>query len=343
MITTISKTTESGIEIEGYKSILLSKQSVYTEAILWKIPRSSGKFDFSLKISRYNKENTLSLFPDQSRPTPKVELTLDSEELTNLVDFLRQCYAPLLELDKFIPLDSTLGEKSLAYLRLVISDSECESVLTFLADNNILPDEVVVGLDFAKRKRAVDEFELLLNEETFFQAFKETRNIKQDEGVWQKWFTENPWVLGTEFSDILTERELDPKNITDFLMRAYDGFVDLIEIKRSNGLEFWMKDKDHGNRVPSTDLIRAITQSANYVYKLEQKANDADFQDRLTVKTIKPRIVLIFGRSNKWGKEEKEGYRILNASYHNISIMTYDHVLERAKRILGRDDNPLLR
>lgn len=27
--------------------------------------------------------------------------------------------------------------------------------------------------------------------------------------------------------------------------------------------------------------------------------------------------------------------RILNSSYHNLTIMTYDHVLDRAKRILG--------
>lgn len=150
-------------------------------------------------------------------------------------------------------------------------------------------------------------------------------------------------MLGTEFTEILEERRIDTKNITDFLMKAYDGFVDVVEIKKSNGFNFWMKERDHDNCVPSIELIKAITQSTNYVYKLEQQANSVDLLERVKAKTIKPRIILIFGRSNNWDKEEKEAYRILNASYHNISIMTYDHVLERARRILGRDDTPQLR
>jgi len=44
---------------------------------------------------------------------------------------------------------------------------------------------------------------------------------------------------------------------------------------------------------------------------------------------------LIFGRSNDWNDEQREAYRILNASYNQISILTYDHLLDRAKNILG--------
>jgi hypothetical protein len=30
-----------------------------------------------------------------------------------------------------------------------------------------------------------------------------------------------------------------------------------------------------------------------------------------------------------------EAYRILNASFHNLTVLTYDHVLARAQRISG--------
>jgi hypothetical protein len=53
------------------------------------------------------------------------------------------------------------------------------------------------------------------------------------------------------------------------------------------------------------------------------------------LKTIKPRCTLIFGRSNEWNERQREAYRILNSNYHNLVIMTYDHVLERAKRMVG--------
>ncbi|MGI9086853.1 MAG: hypothetical protein ACR2HH_03785 [Chthoniobacterales bacterium] len=56
---------------------------------------------------------------------------------------------------------------------------------------------------------------------------------------------------------------------------------------------------------------------------------------------MKPRCTLIFGRSNDWNKEQAEAYRILNAGFHNLQVMTYDHVLTRAKRMLALDIEPL--
>jgi hypothetical protein len=151
---------------------------------------------------------------------------------------------------------------------------------------------------------------------------------------------QNAWVLGSEFVKILDEREVDTANITDYLMQAYDGFLDIIEIKRPDGdLRFWADAQDHGNYVPSSDLTKAITQATKYIYEVEREANSVKFLERVgNVKTIKPRCVLIFGRSSDWNNEQKEAYRILNSSYHNLTILTYDHVLLRAKRILNIEE-----
>ena len=129
---------------------------------------------------------------------------------------------------------------------------------------------------------------------------------------------------------------IDTKNITDFLMEAYDGFIDIVEIKRPDGnLNFWAKYKDHDNYVPDQDLVKAITQATKYIYEIEREANSIKFLDRVDgVKTIKPRCVLIYGRSDDWNNEQKESFRILNSNYHNLNIMTYDHILERAKRMI---------
>ncbi|TKS64642.1 MAG: hypothetical protein EWM73_00220 [Nitrospira sp.] len=106
--------------------------------------------------------------------------------------------------------------------------------------------------------------------------------------------------------------------------------------KNSCGLQFWAASLDHGNYVPSTDLTKAITQASRYIYEVEREANSVKFLERVgQVKTVKPRCILIFGRSNKWDNRQIEAYRILNAGFHNITIMTYDHVLGRAKRIVG--------
>jgi Domain of unknown function (DUF4263) len=158
------------------------------------------------------------------------------------------------------------------------------------------------------------------------------------EQPWQRWFKENDWVLGTDFVDILEERAIDLSNIADYLMQAYDGFLDLVEIKRPGGaLRFWGDRLDHGNYVPHSDLVKAITQATRYIYEVEREANSHKFVERVGVKAVKPRCVLIFGRSVDWNVEQREAYRILNASYHNLSILTFDHVLDRAKRMLGLD------
>ena len=49
------------------------------------------------------------------------------------------------------------------------------------------------------------------------------------ESFWQNWFSENKWVLGSDFAQIIDERNIDTENIADYIMRAFDGFVDLVE------------------------------------------------------------------------------------------------------------------
>jgi hypothetical protein len=120
-------------------------------------------------------------------------------------------------------------------------------------------------------------------------------------------------------------------------MEAYDGFLDVIEIKRpGGGLRFWAESLDHGNYVASSDLTKAITQANRYIFEVEREANSLKFLERVAgVRTVKPRCILIFGRSIDWDSDRIEAYRIMNAGFHNLNIMTYDHVLGRAKRMVG--------
>jgi hypothetical protein len=142
----------------------------------------------------------------------------------------------------------------------------------------------------------------------------------------------NPWCV--------SNYHIDTQHISDFLMEAYDGFLDVVEIKRpEGGLNFWSPTIDHGNYVPSTDLTKAITQASRYIYEVEREANSVKFLERVGgVKTVKPRCILVFGRSNDWNEKQAEAYRILNASFHNLTVLTYDHVLARARRISGIGD-----
>ena len=53
-------------------------------------------------------------------------------------------------------------------------------------------------------------------------------------------------------------------------------------------------------------------QATRYIYDVEREANSVKFLERVGgVKTVKPRCVLVFGRSNTWNAEQAEAYRII--------------------------------
>lgn len=304
--------------------ILKEKTNTITKANFWKIPHNDAfTEDINLKIGRYKK--TSGGFETLENSNPKSELTLNNEEFQGLIRFVSNNYEPFKKgVKKYIPIDDKFDQKSIEHVKGLFDNPDKQKVLDFVLRNNILPDDLVVSLQHQTKINAIKEFEEMLK-----------RNLLEQK--WQDWFKKNDWVLGSEFVRILDERDIDTKNITDYLVQAYDGFLDIIEIKRPDGaLKFWADVQDHGNYVPSSDLTKAITQATKYIYEVEREADSRKFAERVyDIKTIKPRCVLIYGRSNDWGTKQKEAYRILNSSYHNLSIMTYDHVLGRAKRILG--------
>jgi hypothetical protein len=304
-------------------AILRRKPSVVSRAVLWKIPHTSGKEDVRLKIGRYRWNDDLDEVAETLEP--KSELTLDQDEFRSLLKFLGENYEPFRKgVKAFIPLDKPFDPDNARQIKALFSLPEKKELISFILKNEIIPDDLEAGLRQAQRAKAVKHFEVMLSE-----------NLRELE--WQKWFQSNSWVLGSQFVRVLDERHIDVKHISDFLMEAYDGFLDVVEIKRpEGGMSFWASVLDHGNYVPSTDLTNAVAQSTRYIYEVEREANSVKFLERVGgVKTVKPRSILIFGRSVDWNETQLEAYRILNASYHNLTILTYDHVLARARRIAG--------
>lgn len=324
-INTHKGTTTGGLDY--LFAILKDKRTVVSRVAFWKIPHSSDNSDVRLKIGRY-KKSALSRSSNEEIPEvtePKSSLTLDKEEFYNLIAFLQENYEPFKKgIKEYIPLDDKFNHDDIQHLKALFANPEESMILNFIVDNDILPDELIVGLQNVQKVKAVKEFESMLQDDLV-------------EHKWQEWFEKNDWVLGSEYVRILDEREIDTSHISDFLMEAYDGFLDIIEIKRPDGLlKFWMDKKDHDNLIPSVELIKSIIQASRYIFEVEREANSIKFLERVGyVKTIKPRSVLIFGRSNDWESPHKEAYRILNSQFHNLTILTYDHVLQRAKRILN--------
>lgn len=306
--------------------ILTDKKTVITRALFWRIPHDSGKEDVHLKIGRYKKGPGWPFPEEPETMSPKSELTLDDEEFRNLIEFIRENYEPFKAGTKaFIPLDRPLDGHTAGVIKRLFDHPDKRKLIDFVAGHDIIPEHLILALHHKQRMDALSQFQHMLAEDL-------------TEPEWQRWFQTNRWVLGTEFVRVLDERAADTKHICDFLMEAHDGFLDIIEIKRpGGGLHFWADKLDHDNYVPSQDLTKAITQASHYVYEVEREANSVKFLERVDkVKTIKPRCILIFGRSDQWDAKQREAYRILNSCFHNLTVLTYDHVLQRAHRLVSR-------
>jgi antiviral defense system Shedu protein SduA len=312
--------------IDYLASVLRETKLTVTRATFWRIPhKTTGREDIHLKIGRYNWPKLLGIRETPEVADPKSELTLDDEEFKNLIRFLEENYEAFRAGERrYVPINATdLRPNDISQLRRLFEIPDTPAVARFVLENDLLPRDVLASLEYRTRQRALREFEDMIRKDL----------VEHD---WQKWFKTNDWVFGTDFVRIVDEREIDTANIADYLVEAYDGFLDIVEIKRpEGGLRFWAEKRDHGNLVPSSHLVNAVTQTTRYLFEVEQEANNVKFLDRIGVRAVKPRATLIFGRSGDWGLDEREAYRILNRSLHDVTILTYDHVLDRAQRILA--------
>lgn len=297
---------------------LEDKKQVYSLAHFMRIKTREDK-KLVLKIGRYKKDKIFGIFSKSGTPlieNPKSELTLSTIELENLIKYISENYYPLQNNEiKYLTFDDE------AMYALIKEKPENISKLIEIAiSKNLDLSDVNKLIEISDRRKALDEFEQLYNSNA-------------TENLWQKWFQKNNWVFGSDFISISEDRRIDVEHIADFIVKNLDGFVDVIEIKRpTESAIFFESNKDHGNLIPSQSLTKAITQLVNYLSQLEKKANNIDTTKRVG-KILKPRGILIYGNSKNWNEEKYESFRLLNDSLTNVSILTYNMVFNRAKKM----------
>ena len=264
--------------------------------------------------------------------------TLDFERILQLLSLFSELDLKAVS-NKAVVFDESIIGNSVEvtrFLTLIASDPQGKEKLGEVAKNYGL---IKVGdIDnIVQKKEAVELFEKILNNTSAFSKHKAEVKVGKDEEVWQKFFSQNSWILGADFVEILDERRLDVENITDYLLKSFDGFVDIVELKLPSA-PFWTNEN-----IPKSELTSASMQCNRYILQTERKINDLEFNKKIqNTPIVKPRITLIYGRSQLWSEDQKEAYRVLNSSYSDLNIITYDHLLERAKRLVGVSKPPVI-
>jgi hypothetical protein len=181
---------------------------------------------------------------------------------------------------------------------------------------------------------------LYSDRKTKLREFKLALSGDNDERFWQSFLKANCWIFGTPYVELLSERRLDIHHQTDFPARVEGGFMDIIEIKTPQ-LPFWTmsSDKPYKYRgkflIPHPELQGAIAQTTKYLLQAEKQLDSAEYiKDHGGILPLKPRGLIVHGRSASWSAEEWEAFRLLNDELHTVQIISFDHLLKQAGRML---------
>lgn len=222
-------------------------------------------------------------------------------------------------------------EASVAILQQILeSDRNKEAIFQLFKDHYPELDKKILTYRLVQaRHTTLEEFRKALDDPE-----------KLERNFWYPFLKKNQWILGLP-GVVLSDGRIDLEDTADFLIAAAeDGFIDIAEIKNPH-VPFWAltSQREYARYrdfiQPSRDLRGAITQATNYIFQVEKKFGDPDWQRRNQAEApVKPRCYVIAGRSWDWGIEERTAYRLLNDSLSGIVVLTFDQLYGRAERAL---------
>lgn len=224
-------------------------------------------------------------------------------------------------------------------------------------------------LEFCERKRQLDVFESLLNNDDFFQQMAREWQMRGPEAVWQDFFERNAWIFGLSLAPVflssLESRKLE-QVVRGYSVAGEGKRVDAL--MRTNGILSslcFVEIKTH-----STDLLRK-EQYRRGVWGVSDEVSGAVAQCHVTVQAAikelqtklelhdengnpmgmetylyRPRSYLVVGCLDEFvtetGTNEAKfrSFELFRRNIRTPEIVTFDELYERAKATV--DGSPIV-
>ena len=184
---------------------------------------------------------------------------------------------------------------------------------------------------------SIDGFSKLLSIQKMELAIDRLEKIiggdYKNENKIQRFLKENIWMFGNDYTHIVENGRINAKNILDIAPQNLESYIEIIEVKlpKENLFNF---DTDHNNYFSTAGLTKAIAQTQNYIFELEKATDDEEFKHKNNCKIVRPKGMVLFESKEHLNDEEQQYLRILNSSYHNLQVITYQQLLGKAKNTL---------
>ena len=148
----------------------------------------------------------------------------------------------------------------------------------------------------------------------------------------QRHLQANPWMFGSEYSELLDRRTWTRDDRLDFMLRrSADGYLEIVEIKTPGVGPLFRYDQSHDSHYPSADLMRALGQTVRYIEEIERKRDSIIAADG--VDPLKVRARVIIGRDQEG--PQRRALRSFNSHLSRIEILTFDQLCNIASQVLA--------
>lgn len=290
----------------------------------------SGRYTPRLELTKrqnnkLHTKNTQST--DKDKPVKaRVELDNCHENFWSLIDYIysmkqvdvpRSGWTAVSSEDKELLESMELNREFIQKVLTTFHTQEAQDLLVAAKKDDV--NNLVAAVKQARNKKALIEINSLVEGDVA-------------ENRLQQWIRENDWVFGIEYTRRFETTRIGLHSDTDLLVESLDGFADLIELKQASA-ELLRYDGSHNCYYPSADLSQVIGQTIHYIRVMEDNRYLLMSEDDMNV--LKPRAKVVIGRSSKLNDNEKSALRTLNDTLHNIEILTYDEIKQRAERIVA--------
>lgn len=176
-------------------------------------------------------------------------------------------------------------------------------------------------IEINKRKKAIERLK---------EIIEDCKSYKNEVDI-TKFLKSNIWMFNNDYVFFSENNVINAQNILDLVPITHDGFVDIIELKLPTAT-ILRYDNSHKNYYPSAELTKAISQCMNYIIEMEKLTIDHP-------NYFKPKATIIIGSSRELNNDEINFLRLLNSSYHNIKIYTFQQLLIKAENSLKYLEN----
>lgn len=167
-------------------------------------------------------------------------------------------------------------------------------------------------------------------------AVKHLEMLVERDGVVEQAFQEhlnaNPWMFGSEYSELLDRRRWTRDDNLDYMLRrTVDGFLEIVEIKRAISTPLFGHDTKRDAYYPSSPLSKAIGQTIRYIEETERQRDAILAKDG--EETLKVRARVIIGRDGD--PDQVSALKSLNGHLNRIEVLTFDQLLRIARRVIA--------